>query len=149
MAFDSAQAERYVRLAIVKAEEAAQSGNQPFGAVIVDTAGRLAIVERNRTAELSDPSAHAEIVAIRTLCRQLGTLELPGHRLYTNAQSCPMCFACMVQVRITDLVFGAPPVPGVWPLPIEEFANRFDHKVHIHGGILRMEAAAQLERVNR
>lgn len=77
---------------MVEAERAATTENRPFRAVIVDSSGAVAIAEHNRVAERSDPSAHAEVCAIRELCRQRGTLRLDGFRLYTNAEPCPMCF---------------------------------------------------------
>jgi tRNA(Arg) A34 adenosine deaminase TadA len=147
--FDDVDAEYYIRIAMAEAEAAAQNGNRPFGAVIVDRGGDIAVAEHNRTIELNDPSAHAEIVAIRALCQQLGVLELPGYRLYTNAQSCPMCFSCIVQVQMATLVFAASPVPGVWPVPIEEFAIGFEHRVQIRGGVLCKDAVEQLERLNK
>lgn len=144
---ERAEAEPYIRMAMAQAEEAWRAGNRPFGAVIADPDGGLAIAERNRTVELMDPTAHAEMVAIRRLCKRRRSLDLSGFRLYTNAQSCPMCFACMVQVGIGDLFFAAPPVPGVWPIPIEDFAARFAHSVRVHPGILRGQAAEQLKRL--
>jgi tRNA(adenine34) deaminase len=142
--------ERYVRLAMAEADEAARSGNRPFGAVIVDPAGDLAIAEHNRVVEQSDPSAHAEITAIRRLCRARRALMLEGYRLFTNAQSCPMCFACVVEVGISDLYYGAPAVPGVWPeISIEELSALYgDRRVRVHGGLLGSEAIEQLRRLS-
>jgi tRNA(adenine34) deaminase len=143
-------AERYMRLAMTEAAEAAKSGNRPFGAVIIDPAGNLAVAEHNRVVEQSDPSAHAEITAIRRLCRERRAVTLEGYRLLTNAQSCPMCFACAVEVRISDLYYGAPAVPGVWPaISIEELSARYgDRRVRVHGGVLGSEAIEQLRRLS-
>lgn len=73
---DRAEAEGYVRLAMAQAEEAARAGNRPFGAVIVDSGGKVAIADHNRVVEQMDPTAHAEITAIRTLCRRRRVEEL-------------------------------------------------------------------------
>lgn len=142
------EAERLIRIAMEEAEQAARDGNRPFGAVITGERGALLVREHNRVVEARDPTAHAEMNAIRSLCRRLGALTLDGGRLYTNAQPCPMCFAAMVEVRIVDLPFAAASAPGVWPLPIEQLAAGFErHRVRLHGGLLAAEVQAQLRRL--
>jgi pyrimidine deaminase RibD-like protein len=79
-------AEHFVRLAMAQADLAVQSGNAPFGAVIVDTLGNVAASEHNRVRETLDPSAHAEINAIRVACGRVRRATLEGYRLYVNKE---------------------------------------------------------------
>ena len=139
--------EAFVRLAIAQAEEAARTGNRPFGAVIVGPDGTLEITERNRVRDDLDPTSHAEMNAIRGLCRRRRMLTLDGCVLYANAQPCPMCFGAIVEARIAAVHFGAPASPGIWPVPLEVFAERAGPRVRVHSGVLQAEAIAQLARL--
>jgi len=101
-------AEYFVRLAMAQAELAARSGNAPFGAVIVDTLGDVAAAEHNRVRETLDPSAHAEINAIRVACGRARRATLEGYRLYVNKEPCPMCIVCAVEAKLSAVYFGDP-----------------------------------------
>lgn len=146
MDVDATALEGYVREAMHLAREAALAGDGPFGAVLVDERGVIVERERNRVAEHANPLAHAEMNAIRALCRRLNTQTLSGYSLYTNAAPCPMCFSAMVIVGITRLGFGAPRAAGTFPdIGIAELANRSGtRRIEVHDGILRHEAVAQL-----
>ena len=101
-------AEHFVRLAMAQAELAARSGNAPFGAVIVDTLGDVVAAEHNRVRETLDPSAHAEINAIRVACGRARRATLEGYRLYVNKEPCPMCIVCAVEAKLSAVYFGDP-----------------------------------------
>ena len=101
-------AEHFVRLAMAQAELAARSGNAPFGAVIVDTLGDVAAAEHNHVRETLDPSAHAEINAIRVACGRARRATLEGYRLYVNKEPCPMCIVCAVEAKLSAVYFGDP-----------------------------------------
>ena len=79
----------------------------PVGAVVVDPAGRELAVATNRREVDADPTAHAEVTAIRAACAQLGTFELPGAVLYASCEPCPMCLATALWARIDRVVFAA------------------------------------------
>jgi len=93
--------------ALAEARIAAVRGEVPVGAVIVDPRGRVVAVARNRTRELCDPTAHAEILALREACARAGTERLPGHALYVTLEPCAMCAAAISYARIAKLLFGA------------------------------------------
>ncbi len=98
----------HMKTALAEARAAATRNEVPVGAVIVDPSGEIVARAGNRTRELSDPTAHAEILAIRAACAQLGSERLPGHDLYVTLEPCPMCASAISQARIARLYYGAP-----------------------------------------
>jgi len=96
-----------MELALAEARLAAGRGEVPVGAVIVSPEGRVVAAAGNRTRELSDPTAHAEVLAIREACRALGSERLTGHDLYVTLEPCPMCAAAISFARIRRLYYGA------------------------------------------
>jgi tRNA(adenine34) deaminase len=97
----------HMALALAEAQAAADRGEVPVGAVVVAPDGRVVARAGNRTRELSDPTAHAEILAIRAACAALGSERLPGHDLWVTLEPCPMCAAAIAAARIGRLYFGA------------------------------------------
>ena len=91
-----------------QARAAADRGEVPVGAVLCDSSGRIVAAAGNRTRELSDPTAHAEILAIRAACAAAGSERLPGHVLWVTLEPCPMCAAAISAARIEVLYYGAP-----------------------------------------
>jgi guanine deaminase len=79
----------------------------PFGAVIAGAAGGIVAEGANRVTSANDPTAHAEITAIRAACTSLGTFVLAGYTLYTSCEPCPMCLAAAYWARLDAIVFGA------------------------------------------
>jgi len=96
-----------MELALAEARLAAGRGEVPVGAVIVSPEGRVVAAAGNRTREHSDPTAHAEVLAIREACRALGSERLTGHDLYVTLEPCPMCAAAISFARIRRLYYGA------------------------------------------
>lgn len=94
--------------ALAEARAAARRGEVPVGAVVTDPQGRVVAAAGNRTREFSDPTAHAEILAIRAACAALGSERLPGHDLWVTLEPCPMCAAAISAARIGRLYYGAP-----------------------------------------
>ena len=94
--------------ALVEAQAAAARGEVPVGAVIVNPSGAVVAAAGNRTRELNDPTAHAEILAIRAACAALGQERLTGYDLYVTLEPCPMCAAAISNARIARLYYGAP-----------------------------------------
>ena len=97
----------HMGLALDQARAAARRGEVPVGAVVVAPDGRVVAAAGNRTRELADPTAHAEILAIRQACRAAGSERLPDHDLWVTLEPCPMCAAAIAAARIGRLYYGA------------------------------------------
>ena len=97
----------HMQTALDQARAAAERGEVPVGAVVVSPGGKVVAAAGNRTRELADPTAHAEILAIREACRLAGSERLPGHLLYVTLEPCAMCASAISQARIARLYWGA------------------------------------------
>lgn len=97
----------HMSIALAQARAAGLRGEVPVGAVVVDPAGQVVAQAGNRTRELNDPTAHAEILALRAACAAAGSQRLPGHALYVTLEPCPMCAAAIGFARIARLYYGA------------------------------------------
>ena len=97
----------HMQLALSEARAAAERGEVPVGAVLVDPSGKVVAQAGNRTRELNDPTAHAEILVIRAACAAAGSERLPGHDLYVTLEPCAMCATALSAARIARLYFGA------------------------------------------
>jgi cytidine deaminase len=97
----------HMERALAAARDAAARGEVPVGAVVIAPDGRVVAVEGNRTREMNDPTAHAEILAIRAACAEAGSDRLTGHDLYVTLEPCAMCAAAISFARIGRLYFGA------------------------------------------
>jgi tRNA(adenine34) deaminase len=99
--------EHYMQLALHEAAEAGRNGEIPIGAVLVDDQGEILTKTRNRVIERSDPTAHAEILALQEAGQKRGNYRLLNTTLYVTIEPCPMCVGAMVHARVFRLVFGA------------------------------------------
>lgn len=106
MSWDTEMDRQFLREAIALAEESVRNQGGPFGAVIVHN-GQIIARGNNRVVICNDPTAHAEIVAIRAACTQLNEYHLKGCTLYVNCEPCPMCFSAASWARIERIVFAA------------------------------------------
>ena len=97
----------HMELALREARAAAERGEVPVGAAIVAPNGRAVASAGNRTRELNDPTAHAEILAIRAACQETGSERLIGYDLYVTLEPCPMCAAAISFARVARLYYGA------------------------------------------
>jgi tRNA(adenine34) deaminase len=131
--------------ALAQAKAAAGRGEVPVGAAIVKD-GRLLAAAGNRTLELRDPTAHAEILAIREACRVLGSERLVGCDLAVTLEPCPMCAGAISFARIRRLYFGAAdPKGGAVEHGVRFFASpTCHHAPEVYGGLAESEAAALL-----
>ncbi len=137
----------YMEQALQLAKEAAFAGEVPVGAVIVCKEGNVLAAERNRIVELSDATAHAEILAIRAACEQLGSERLVDCDLYVTLEPCTMCAGAISLARLRRIYFGAPDPKGGG---VEHGACFFDqatchHRPEVYGGICEGEAAQLLQ----
>jgi tRNA(adenine34) deaminase len=136
----------HMELALAEARAAAARGEVPVGAVIVSAAGQVLAQAGNRTRELNDPTAHAEVAAIRAACAALKSERLPDCDLYVTLEPCPMCAAALSFARIRRLYFGAlDPKGGA----VESGPRLFNqavchHAPEVYGGLAASEAGALL-----
>jgi tRNA(adenine34) deaminase len=136
----------HMQHALAEAEAAGARAEVPIGAVIVTADGRLIASASNRTRELKDPTAHAEMLAIRAACAALGAERLPDCDLYVTLEPCPMCAAAISFARIRRLYFGAsdPKGGGVEHGPRVFSHATCHHAPEVYGGISETEAARLL-----
>jgi tRNA(adenine34) deaminase len=134
-------------IALEEARAAAARGEVPVGAVIVGPDGQVVGRAGNRTRELSDPTAHAEILALRMACKAAGSERLPGHDLYVSLEPCPMCGAAIAAARIARLYYGAAdPKSGGIAVGAKIFSHPQCHHVpEVYDGISGAEAEALLK----
>lgn len=137
----------HMEQALDEARAAAARGEVPVGAVIVAPDGRVVAAAGNRTRELNDPTAHAEILALRAACAAAGSERLPGHTLWVTLEPCAMCAAALAAARIARLVYAAPdPKSGGVVHGARVFTHPQAHHVpEIVDGI-RADAASELLR---
>jgi tRNA(adenine34) deaminase len=136
----------YMRAAIEQAQAAGARGEVPVGAVIVSD-DHIVGLGGNRTILDCDPSAHAEIVAMREAAKTIGNYRLLGTTLYATIEPCAMCAGAMVQARIARLVYGAQdPKGGAVHSCFSIFDHpQINHRVKVVGGLLAEDAAALLQ----
>jgi len=135
-----------MNVALAEARAAALRNEVPVGAVIVAPNGDIVAQAGNRTRELHDPTAHAEILAIRAACSALGSERLVGHDLYVTLEPCPMCTSAISQARIARLYYGAADAKsgGVAQGP-RVFEHAQSHHVpEVYDGIAATEAETLL-----
>lgn len=135
----------FMAVALAEAEAAGGRGEVPVGAVLA-LDGMIVAQAGNRTRELADPTAHAEILAIRDACHRLGTERLTGADLYVTLEPCPMCAAAISFARIRRLYYGAAdPKGGAVESGVRLLASpQCHHTPEIYSGIGESEAAALL-----
>jgi tRNA(adenine34) deaminase len=138
--------EGHMLTALAEAEAAGVRGEVPVGAVLVGPDGVVLAQAGNRTRELSDPTAHAEMLAIRAACAALKSERLAGADLYVTLEPCPMCATAISFARIRRLYFGAtdPKGGGVEHGPRIFSQPSCHHAPQVYGGIEEMRAAALL-----
>lgn len=138
--------ERWMERALALAREAARHGEVPVGSLIVAPDG-TAYEGHNRTRELSDPTAHAEVLAIRQAAARLGDWRLEGHTLYATLEPCAMCAGAIVLARVERVVFAAPdPKAGMCgSLGNLLQDERLNHRADLVSGIRAEESSTLLK----
>jgi len=135
--------ERWMRVALAEAEKAAAEGEVPVGAVVVGPSGEILAKARNRVIASNDPTAHAEILALRKAARKIGNYRLSRCRLAVTLEPCPMCAGAAVHARVQEILFGAvDPKAGavltLFRIPTDE---RLNHRALVIPGVLAKESA--------
>jgi tRNA(adenine34) deaminase len=136
---------RFVRMALDEARRAASEGEVPVGAVVV-RGGEVLARDRNRREATSDPTAHAERLAITAAAARLGTWRLEGCTLYVTLEPCAMCAGAVVLARIPRVVYGAAdPKAGAAGSVADLLRHpRLNHRAEVEGGVLAAECGAVL-----
>ncbi|RYF02932.1 MAG: tRNA adenosine(34) deaminase TadA, partial [Oxalobacteraceae bacterium] len=136
---------RYMGLALAEARKAWQEGEVPVGAVVVKD-GEVIATGYNQPIGRHDPTAHAEIMALRAAAAKLGNYRLPGCELYVTLEPCAMCSGAMMHARLARVVYAAgDPKTGVCGSVLDLFAlEELNHHTRVDGGVLADEAAAML-----
>ena len=137
---------RWMRLALMEAQRAAEAGEVPVGAVVVK-GGQIVGRGHNQVERLADPTAHAEMLAVSAACQTLGTKYLDGCTLYVTLEPCPMCAGALVWARLDRLVFGAldekaGAASTLYDIPGD---RRLNHQIETVSGV-EAEASADLLR---
>jgi tRNA(adenine34) deaminase len=137
-----------MQLALAQARKGRDAGEVPVGCVIVDSeTGKVLAQATNRTERDKDPTAHAELLAIREACAKVGSTRLPGCDLYVTLEPCAMCATAISYARIRRLYFGAydPKMGGVEHGPAIFTQPTCHHKAEVYGGMDDAEAAKMLK----
>jgi tRNA(adenine34) deaminase len=138
--------EFYMRCALDQARQAELEGEVPVGAVIV-LANRIIGTGYNRPIRLSDPTAHAEIQAIREASRHVGNYRLTGSTLYVTVEPCAMCAGSLVNARIARLVYGTADLRAGGIESVFRIADcsSLNHRVEVTSGVLAIEAREMMQ----
>jgi tRNA(adenine34) deaminase len=137
----------FMGLALTQAREAAAAGEVPVGAVVVGEDGEILAQAHNAPISLNDPTAHAEILALRRAATRVGNYRLPGATLYVTIEPCLMCVGAILHARLKRLVFGAAdPKAGacvsLYRVPED---LRLNHRIEVTGGIREAECRELLQ----
>jgi cytidine deaminase len=134
-------------LALDEARAAAMRGEVPVGAVVTDASGQVLAAAGNRTRELNDPTAHAELLAIRAACAAIGSERLIGCTLTVTLEPCAMCAAAISAARIERLVYGAAdPKSGGVDHGARVFSHpQAHHRPEVISGVADVQAAVLLK----
>lgn len=138
--------ETFMQAALAEAGAAASAGEVPVGAVVVRN-GAIVGAGYNRPLQSNDPTAHAEIVAIRAAAENCGNYRLVDSTLYVTLEPCAMCVGAMLHARIARLVFGAyDPKAGAAGSVLDLCSHRgLNHRIEVNGGLFEGECAALLQ----
>jgi tRNA(adenine34) deaminase len=139
--------ERWMREALREAREAAARGEVPVGACVVGPGGGLLASAGNRTRADCDPTAHAEVVALREAARRAGNYRLTGAVLYSTVEPCAMCAGALVQARVRRLVYGARDEKAGAAESVFRLcdADSLNHRMELTPGVLSGECRALMQ----
>jgi tRNA(adenine34) deaminase len=135
-----------MELALAEARRAGERGEVPVGAVLVDEGGQVLASAGNRSIELHDPSAHAEMLALREGARKIGNYRLFGATLYVTLEPCAMCAGAFIHARIARLVYGAadPKTGAIDSVYRIGSDNQLNHRLVVQSGVMAEQSATLL-----
>jgi tRNA(adenine34) deaminase len=140
------QDKTFMTLALQQAQLAWQCGEVPVGAVLVDAQGNVVGAGYNRTITDNDPTAHAEVVALRNAAQALQNYRLPGLTMYVTLEPCAMCIGAMLHARLDAVVYGATdPKTGACGSVLSVHAVRqLNHQTRVQAGLMAQECSQML-----
>jgi tRNA(adenine34) deaminase len=139
--------DRFMREALALADAAAVAGEVPVGAVVVID-GEIVGRGRNQPVAAHDPTAHAEIVALRDACARVGNYRLTGAALYVTVEPCLMCVGALVHARVATLVYGAtePRAGAIESTQRAHEHSALNHRIVVVSGVLARECGERMQR---
>lgn len=134
---------KYMELALAEARQAAELGEIPIGAVLVDELGQVIAAAHNMRETWQDGTAHAEVIAIQAACKKLGRWRLSGCTLYVTVEPCPMCSGAIVNSRVDRVVYGCPDVKAGGAESIFNIITNpnLNHCANVTSGVCEEECA--------
>ncbi|HEX4020032.1 MAG TPA: tRNA adenosine(34) deaminase TadA [Acidobacteriaceae bacterium] len=147
----SSEDQKFLNIAIEQARLAAEAGEVPVGAVLVNLDGTILAYGQNRVIRDHDPTAHAEMVALRVAGKAMGNYRLEGCTLYVTLEPCTMCAGAMIHARIARLVFGAlDPKAGAAGSVVGVLNHpQLNHQMQVTSGVLAEESSTLLRQFFR
>jgi tRNA(adenine34) deaminase len=144
---DDPRDEAWMREALKEADLAPVHGDVPVGCVIVNAEGAELARDHNRREERADPTAHAELLALRTAAAKVGHWRLEGSTVFVTLEPCPMCAGALVNARVLRVVFGASDAKAGALESLFEIGrdSRLNHRFQVVPGVLATDAAARLK----
>ena len=139
--------EAFMALALEEAKKAGQIGEVPIGAVLVAENGEILSAAYNQTIKLADPTAHAEVLALRQAASKIGNYRLLNTTLYVTVEPCIMCMGAVVHARVSKLVYGAIDMKWGAAGSLYNFAqdDRLNHRVEVAKGILEEDCRTLMQ----
>ena len=136
---------KFMTLALEQAKTAAKKGEVPIGAVVVKD-DKVIAAAHNMCEALNDPTAHAEILAIRAAAKELGDFRRTGAQLYVTLEPCPMCAGAAINARMGEIIFGAAdPAKGALGSVTNMYSFDFPNRPTVYGGINEKECLELLK----
>lgn len=134
---------KYMELALAEARQAAELGEIPIGAVLVDESGQVVAAAHNMRETWQDGTAHAEVIVIQAACKKLGRWRLSGCTLYVTVEPCPMCSGAIVNSRVDRVVYGCPDVKAGGAESIFNIITNpnLNHCANVTSGVCEEECA--------
>jgi tRNA(adenine34) deaminase len=136
-----------MKKALDEAEKARQKGEVPIGAVLVADSHQVLAAEHNRTISLNDPTAHAEILALRAAAAKIGNYRLLNTTLYVTVEPCPMCMGAAIHARVSRVIFGTRDPRWGAAGSLFNFAaeQRFNHRPEVIEGVCKADCKALIQ----
>ena len=135
-------------LALREAEKAFHEDEVPIGAILISSAGGILAADHNRTRQLNDPTAHAEILVLRRAGHEFNNFRLPGTTMFVTIEPCLMCAGAVIQARVERVVFGAadPKAGALGSLYDVSRDQRLNHRFEVVSGVLETECRELIQK---
>ena len=143
--FDEKLQKKLMKKVMREVDIAIEEGNSPFAAFLIDYDGKIIAKEHNRSKTLCDPTAHAEILLIRKVCKKLKTKDLSNYAIIANIESCSMCSSAIIKAKIKTMIYGADFEDDCNPyIRVKEVANVCKYDMNIINGVMEEETRLQM-----